>query len=383
MADSAPTLFAPAERAPLQLVRRLSHRFADAGFFGRLMDYLPDMVLVLNQQRQIVYANRAALERAGLRDRAAAIGLRPGELLRCKNRSAAAGGCGTSSFCRFCGQVKAVLDSQQSGRASAEECRLTVEKGGHEEPLELRVWATPTEFDGEPLTFVALADIAEEKRRVFLEHIFLHDVANTAMALRGLWDLANDPRAELPARQRHMDTLGRLAERMVEEVQGHRLLVAAETDQLKLNRKRVDSLELLQQLFRCYNRPELLGQRWLEVAPESASVEFWSDETLMVRVLANMIKNAIEASPEGATVALGCRGEAGRVLFWTHNYGSMPEEVQAQVFQRSFSTKGTGRGLGTYSMKYFTEKYLGGKISFTSTEAEGTTFTAVYPIVLP
>ena len=382
MADGAATLFAPAERAPLQLVRRLSHRFADAGFFGRLMDYLPNMVLVLNRQRQIVYANRAALERAGLRDRTAAIGLRPGELLHCKHRNAAEGGCGTSNFCRFCGQVKAVLASQ-SGQASAEDCRLTVESGGHEEALDLRVWATPTEFDGEPLTFVALADVAEEKRRVFLERIFLHDVANTAMAVRGLWDLANDPAAEPPARQQHMDTLGRLAERMVEEVKGHQLLVAAESDQLKLNRQRLDSLELLRQLFRCYNRPELLGQRWLEVAAESASVEFWSDETLMVRVLANMIKNAIEASPEGATVMLGCRGDVGRVLFWAHNYGSMPEEVQAQVFQRSFSTKGTGRGLGTYSMKYFTEKYLGGKVSFTSTEAEGTTFTAEYPIALP
>jgi sensor histidine kinase regulating citrate/malate metabolism len=54
----------------------------------------------------------------------------------------------------------------------------------------------------------------------------------------------------------------------------------------------------------------------------------------------------------------------------------MPPEVQLQIFQRSFSTKGKGRGVGTYSMKLLTERYLGGKLAFTSAAGEGTTFTA-------
>jgi sensor histidine kinase regulating citrate/malate metabolism len=46
-----------------------------------------------------------------------------------------------------------------------------------------------------------------------------------------------------------------------------------------------------------------------------------------------------------------------------------------QLFQRSFSTKGTGRGLGTYSIRLLTENYLEGKVSFVSNEAEGTVFS--------
>jgi sensor histidine kinase regulating citrate/malate metabolism len=45
-----------------------------------------------------------------------------------------------------------------------------------------------------------------------------------------------------------------------------------------------------------------------------------------------------------------------------------------QLFQRSFSTKGTGRGIGTYSMKLFGEKYLEGRVDFESTRENGTTF---------
>jgi signal transduction histidine kinase len=52
----------------------------------------------------------------------------------------------------------------------------------------------------------------------------------------------------------------------------------------------------------------------------------------------------------------------------------MPDHVRAHVFQRSFSTKGAGRGLGTYSVKLLTESYLAGQAWFESTTGQGTTF---------
>ncbi len=52
--------------------------------------------------------------------------------------------------------------------------------------------------------------------------------------------------------------------------------------------------------------------------------------------------------------------DAEMIEFWVHNHAVMPESVQRQVFQRSFTTKGRGRGLGTYSVKLLTERYLEG-----------------------
>ena len=40
---------------------------------------------------------------------------------------------------------------------------------------------------------------------------------------------------------------------------------------------------------------------------------------------------------------------------------------------RSFSTKGTQRGLGTYSMKILGEKHLGGVVDFETSVNKGTT----------
>jgi sensor histidine kinase regulating citrate/malate metabolism len=92
-----------------------------------------------------------------------------------------------------------------------------------------------------------------------------------------------------------------------------------------------------------------------------------------------MIKNALEACQPGQTVTVGCQQDGADVLFWVHNPTVMPLNVQLQMFQRSFSTKGQGRGLGTYSMKLLSERYLKGRVAFTSREGEGTRFTVVYP----
>ena len=80
---------------------------------------------------------------------------------------------------------------------------------------------------------------------------------------------------------------------------------------------------------------------------------------------------------------MGARPAEIGVEFWIHNPGLMSRKVQFQMFQRSFSTKGSGRGLGTYGAKLITEQYLKGGISFTSSAGEGTTFRAAYLIDLP
>ena len=65
---------------------------------------------------------------------------------------------------------------------------------------------------------------------------------------------------------------------------------------------------------------------------------------------------------------------------YVHNDTTMPEDVQRQLFQRSFTTKGgLGRGIGTYSVRLFVERYLGGRVHFVSCEPEGTTFTVTLP----
>jgi signal transduction histidine kinase len=104
-----------------------------------------------------------------------------------------------------------------------------------------------------------------------------------------------------------------------------------------------------------------------------------SDRTLLARVLANLLKNALEASRPGQVVTLAFH--AGEVpTFTVHNESAMPASVQARMFERAFTTKGgAGRGVGLYSVKLLTESYLEGTVEFRSTEKDGTTFTVRLP----
>jgi signal transduction histidine kinase len=99
-----------------------------------------------------------------------------------------------------------------------------------------------------------------------------------------------------------------------------------------------------------------------------------TDKVLLKRVLINLLKNALEASPKNATVVLNIYRDENTIVFTVYNPGYMSVAVQSQVFQRSFSTKGAGRGLGSYSIKLLTERYLNGNVYFATSEDNGTTF---------
>jgi signal transduction histidine kinase len=62
-----------------------------------------------------------------------------------------------------------------------------------------------------------------------------------------------------------------------------------------------------------------------------------------------------------------------------HNAGFISPEVRAQMFQRSFSTKGQGRGLGMYGVRLLTGNYLGGRVECMSSRDSGTTLLVILP----
>ncbi len=94
----------------------------------------------------------------------------------------------------------------------------------------------------------------------------------------------------------------------------------------------------------------------------------------MQRVIINLLKNALEATSVNGTVVTGVENMGDYIRFWVRNDGVIPHNIQMQIFKRSFSTKGKGRGIGTYSVRLLAENYLKGKTGFTSNENDGTIF---------
>ncbi len=370
------TDFAPAERAEPEDVQAQRRELLAHPLIGALLESVHEPVMVLNGQRQIVLANeKLAVLLKRLPE--SLIGLRPGEAVGCIHPADAPGGCGTTRFCRYCGAVNAILNSQGRGEPDEQECRIQRLVDGEHAALDVRARATPLRVDDQQFTVFALYDLGDEKRRQVLERLFFHDVLNTAGGLRGLLEMWPELGGE--DAMQVIEEARSLTERLIDEIQSQRDLAAAERGDLKLKIDLVDTTEVLLQLCNIYRHHSIAEGKTLVVRNSTKHVLLQSDEQLFRRVLANLIKNALEASGKGQTVTVWA-DDATTPTFRVHNESVMSEEVQAQIFQRSFSTKeGAGRGLGTYGAKVLTENYLQGTIEFRSTRTEGTTFIMRLP----
>ena len=373
-----PTQFAPAERISEEEIKCQSRLFDEKALLRLFPDTVPDILVAINQQRQIVFANQRLFDFLGPQTAKDEVyGQRPGEVMGCIHAFETEGGCGTTEFCSTCGAIHAILSSQQ-GQADVQECRIL--RQDNQEALDLKVWATPVTVGGEGFTIFAVVDISHEKRRKALERTFFHDILNTAGGLEGYVELIKE--AEPDEFDELSDIMGRLSRELIEEIQAQRALTAAESGDLVVQPEHVDALKLLRDAVDGYSHHAVGKDRHLCIDEEAKGAVLVSDRTLLRRVIGNLVKNALEASEGGQTVTLGCTVQETEIEFWVHNLGFMPRPVQLQIFQRSFSTKGVGRGLGTYSIKLLTERYLKGNVSFSTSPDCGTTFRVRYPLIL-
>lgn len=136
----------------------------------------------------------------------------------------------------------------------------------------------------------------------------------------------------------------------------------------------VERITILKDVSELYQNHETNDRNEIRIDSQSDSVIITTDVTILRRIIGNMVKNALEASLPGSPVRLSCHYADGKIRFSVNNENYMEKDIQLQLFQRSFSTKGFDRGTGTYSMKLLGEKYLKGKVGFDTSRESGTTF---------
>lgn len=372
------THFAPAERAEATAIRRQHKNLAETQTLSTVLSAVPEFVAVLNQERQLVYANTAALGFFNVESSVPLCGRRPGELFKCIHSTETEYGCGTSAACRNCGAVQAILESQSSNVSAIRECTIVARDQDRELTYNFRVVTTPFMIKGEKFVLISLSDIGEQKRKGALERIFFHDILNTASSLKVYIDLIRRSSSD-EAPLQFVEDLEAITDSLVEEIQSQKMLVSAENGTLEVQKNLISSAQLIDHVVKLFVHDELAEGIEIQIAPFSETLAFISDEAILRRVLVNAVKNALEAAETGSTVTIGFGGSSSAVKFFVHNPGMIEETVQSNIFKRYYSTKGGNRGLGTYSMKLLTEEYLGGEVSFWSTADRGTTFTFLIP----
>jgi signal transduction histidine kinase len=105
------------------------------------------------------------------------------------------------------------------------------------------------------------------------------------------------------------------------------------------------------------------------------------DRTQLIRVVTNLVKNAIQAMPnsEKPKIVISVSTNNGDVVITVSDNGSgVLEENKNKVFEPKFTTKTSGMGLGLAMVKNIVETY-NGSITFVSEKDKGTTFKVTFP----
>ena len=108
------------------------------------------------------------------------------------------------------------------------------------------------------------------------------------------------------------------------------------------------------------------------------------DRTQLIRIITNLVKNAIQSIPEEQEkklVLVMVKKEQNNVLIVVKDNGiGMEKENLNRIFEPKFTTKSSGMGLGLGIIKNIIENYKG-TITFETESGKGTTFTVSLPII--
>lgn len=336
-----------------------------------LFDIIPNTVLLLNKERQILYSNSYFLELIGVNPDKP-MGLRPGEVLNCIHAYENTNGCGTTECCSVCGAVQAITQAQNTNGRVQKECLMNYKSGETELSRELLIVAASADYILKGATIFIAKDISSEKLKMNMERLFFHDLLNTSGSIKGLAECAEKVE-RMDEMQKYMGYINNSTDYMIDEINSQKMLLFAEGDELHLNISKFSLNEIIYSIIRYYEEAEFIFD-------SDEDIKIVSDRALVYRVVMNMVKNAVEAGSKVITINLDRKKDY--VELSVHNEGFMAKEIQLQLFKKFFSTKGSGRGTGTYSMKLIGEGFLKGKVWADSNPDTGTRFTFQIPCIL-
>jgi signal transduction histidine kinase len=370
------THFASAERSERRELDRQIRYVSENAIVDALLHSISGMLAILNSHREVIALNDTLLKELGIHHPEEALGLRPGEALCCVHAQDEPGGCGTTEFCSTCGAAIAIVSALGTYEPAERVCALTADRDGRAAEVCLLVQASPLAIEGEKLVFLFLKDVSIEWSRAALARTFFHDVKNMmgglVMSSSILASGVEDP--EL-LRIVHESVM-----RLDREISIQAFLYANHDRHLETAYEETTVGKVLAELSDLFaNSPAAAGKE-LRFRELDSGRLVRTDPSLVLRILSNMVTNALEAADESDHIKVWAEATDDRTDFCVWNQQHIDESVALRVFQRNFSTKsGDGRGFGTYSMKLLGEQCLGGKVSFSSTEGGGTVFRLSIP----
>jgi len=226
-----------------------------------------------------------------------------------------------------------------------------------------------------------------ERQRRFMADAS-HELRTPVAILRGEAEVALSQQARPVEEYREsLSVLHKEAQRLTHIVEDLFTLTRADAGQYPLQPRDFYLDELIVECVHSA-RTLALAKKISLAFDDAAEAPIHADESLLRRMVLNLLDNAIKYTPEGGRVTVKCQCERGEYALSITDTGTgIPAELRPRIFERFFradkarsrsESDGGGAGLGLAISRWIAEAHHG-RLELTRSDSTGSTFTAYLP----
>ncbi len=230
-----------------------------------------------------------------------------------------------------------------------------------------------------------LAESFERQRRFMADAS--HELRTPVAILRGEAEVALSQERPPVEYRESLSVLHHEAERLTRIVEDLFTLTRADAGQYPLQLRDFYLEELIAECVHSA-RTLALPKKISLTFDGAAESPIHADESLVRRMILNLLDNAIKYTPEGGSVAVSCQRDGSEYALRIADTGTgIPAEMRGRIFERFFradkarsrsESDGGGAGLGLAISRWIAEAHQG-RLQLTRSDSTGSTFTAYFP----
>ena len=173
--------------------------------------------------------------------------------------------------------------------------------------------------------------------------------------------------------------LGEYSDTLIQQIDTMSTIASAFSDFAKMPQRKDEILDLNNVVDSVI---DIFPEQGVAFSPSDHNIKINFDKVQLVRVVTNLVKNALQAIPSSRNpkILISTEIKEGKAVIKVEDNGAgIDADNKRRIFEPNFTTKSSGMGLGLAMVKRIIETYEGA-INFESKKDVGTTFIVEIPV---